>query len=116
MRVVLHLEELFDRLPVYHVAVGYQYGPLKKRFDFHPKTKIPIKFNGKKKKVIELGKSSKPFHEILLFEKSLDKKYLLNKNDCRHYSKQLIDFTQTDIDIDFDVRNLVTLINLFYFK
>ena len=112
MKVVLHIEQLIGKLPVYHVALGYQDGSFEKRYDFHPKN-CPKNLKGRGKKQIFLGNTKKQLHQIEQFESNLNKEYFLMKNDCRHYTKQLIEYT--DLNIDFDITNLLTLIHLFYF-
>lgn len=109
METQLHIERIIRGLPIYHVGVTYKLGPLKKRFDFHPK-RMQFGIQGTRK-TINLGKSKRNALEILNFEKTIhDKNYFLLVNDCRHYTKRLLEFS---LDDPLDVINLFTLHNLF---
>jgi len=91
MKVVLHVEEIFPRVPIYHVAVGYKWGPFYKRYDFHPKV-FQVPTRGRKKSV-SLGNSRKDPLSIAVHELGVNKTYFLGINDCRHYSQDLLDYT-----------------------
>tara|TARA_B100001094_G_C18183072_1_gene802076 strand:- start:682 stop:1104 length:423 start_codon:yes stop_codon:yes gene_type:complete len=113
MKVVLHLEQLLGKLPVFHVAIGYQDGSTEKRYDFHPK-QCGKNLKSKGKKTVILGTTNKNFSQIETFEKKINKNYFLLKNDCRHYTKQLLNYSQDEVS--FDVTNFFTLIYLYYFS
>jgi hypothetical protein len=107
MEVLLHVEQIFKRIPIYHVGVGYKIGPLRTRFDFHPKERFAVAITGRRK-VISLGKTKKNLPQILNYEKKLNKNYFLFFNDCRHYSNQILEFT----DPEMVASNVVNPLNL----
>lgn len=92
MHVQLHVEQIFKKVPIYHVAVGYKVGPLSARFDFHPKERFAISVSGNRR-VVSLGKTDKNIMQVLSYEQSMNKNYFLFLNDCRHYSNSLIDYS-----------------------
>lgn len=92
MEVVLHIEQIFKKIPIYHVAVGYKVGPLKTRFDFHPKERFAISVTGNRR-VHKLGKTKKNIIQVLAHENKMNKNYFLFFNDCRHYSNNLMEFS-----------------------
>ena len=57
METQLHIERIVKGLPIYHVGVTYKVGPLKKRYDFHPK-RFQIGIQGVRK-TINIGKTKK---------------------------------------------------------
>lgn len=105
MNILLHVEEIIPYIPVYHVAVGYRFGPFHKRFDFHPKSRFGVPVRGRKK-VVKLGKSNKNICKVLKFQSKLDKNYVLGFNDCRHFSQKLIDYSY---DNNLDIINITNL-------
>ena len=108
MNVTLHVEQIFRRLPIYHVGVTYSYGPFKKRYDFHPRrTRVGI--NGKRKD-FHIGKTKRNPIEILLHEQGMNKDYFLFAHDCRHYTRELLEYS---MDNDIDVVNVLSLHNLY---
>jgi hypothetical protein len=92
MHVQLHVEQIFKKVPIYHVAVGYKVGPLSARFDFHPKERLTISVTGNRR-VVSLGKTNKNIMQVLNHEQSVNKNYFLFINDCRHYSNNLIKYS-----------------------
>lgn len=100
MNVLLHVEEIFPRIPIYHVAVGYEWGPLRKRFDYHPQKGWDIPVMGRTRSV-RLGKTRKNLFEIYNFQKKLrDKRYILGFRDCRHYTQELLNYSQCPEKLD----------------
>ncbi len=109
-KVLLHIEEIFPRLPVYHVGVGYNVGPFRTRYDFQPDRGWAVPIHGTKKKIY-LGKSKKNIFEVYNFQKKLKKqKYFLGFQDCRHFSQNLLDFSYKE---PVDVVNPLGLYLLF---
>ena len=108
MNVTLHVEQIFKRLPIYHVGITYSYGPFKKRYDFHPR-RASVGIHGKRKD-INIGKSNKNIAQVVMHEKTMSKDYFLFTHDCRHYAKELLDYST---DIDIDVVNVLSLHNMF---
>jgi hypothetical protein len=104
MKVFIHVEEIFPRVPVYHVGVGYKWGPFKKRYDYQPDKGWVVPVTGRKE-TIEIGKSTKNIFEINRFQKELqEQKYFLGFRDCRHFSQDLIQYS---------CDNYVNVINMF---
>ena len=107
--VILRVEKIFKKIPIYHVGLTYKCGPLTiKNIDFHPRTR------GKnvvgERKQIHIGNSNKSIFDILIFEHAMNKDYFLLFNDCRHYSQELLDFS---IEEKYDVVNMFYLHRLF---
>ena len=73
MKVFIHVEEIFPRVPVYHVGVSYKWGPIKFRYDYQPEKGWNIPVMGRTKKV-ELGKSKKIFFKFTVFKKNFKNK------------------------------------------
>ena len=110
MKVFIHVEEIFPRVPVYHVGVGYKWGPIKFRYDYHPKKGWNIPGMGRKNEIV-IGKSKKNIFEVYSFQKKLqEQKYFLGFRDCRHFSQKLLDFSYTE---DYNVINMFNLHELF---
>jgi len=110
MKVFIHIEEIFPRVPLYHVGVGYKWGPIKFRHDFHPEQGWGVRARGRMRKV-ELGKSKKNIFEVYSFQKKLqEQKYFLGFRDCRHFSQELLDFSYVE---DYNVINVFNLHELF---
>lgn len=108
--IKIHIEEIFPRLPVYHVGVGYNVGPFRTRFDFHPHIPWSFPVQGTRKS-LTLGKSKKNIFEVYNFQKKLKKqKYFLGFQDCRHFSQNLLDFSYKE---PIDVVNPLNLYMLF---
>uniref|UniRef100_A0A6C0F7L3 PPPDE domain-containing protein n=1 Tax=viral metagenome TaxID=1070528 RepID=A0A6C0F7L3_9ZZZZ len=108
MHVLLHIEKIFKFLPIYHVGVTYQYGPFKRRFDFHPK-RLNIPIQGQRK-TLNLGRSKRNPLQILHHEKQIKKNYFLTQNDCRHYTDDLLNYS---LDSPPDVINLSSLHSIY---
>lgn len=108
MEVILHVEQIFSRLPIYHVGVTYKCGFVSKRYDFHPK-RYAIGIRGKRKS-IKVGRCNKTPFDIINYEQSLNKHYVLLFNDCRHYTKQMIDYSCSE---HINTTNLLSLHQLF---
>lgn len=94
MKTILHVEQIFNNIPIYHVAVTYKLGPFARRFDFHPK-RCRISVSGKRHSIPIAQTYRNPF-EIALHEKSLNKQYILLFNDCRHYTQEMLRFSLVD--------------------
>jgi len=113
--VHLHLEKFNDQLNLYHIGISFKNEDTVLRYDYRPfcdptkceyKTLISstsvspvlnseLRFVDKlyrfyipenvPNKTIYWGQTSKTLDEVIQFEKTLQKKYILGINDCRHY-------------------------------
>lgn len=102
MKILLHIEQLLNPLPVYHVAV--QCG--QKRYDFHPRNvNIPRFLVSRMKrcprKIIHIGNTDKTINEIDNFVNlHCNKDYMFPVYDCRHYTQSVIMYvTNKDINL-----------------
>ena len=107
-KVYLHLEKFNERYNLLHVGISFDNNFQKIRYDYRafkkdddyssiqspesldifPTMYIPTDINDYsdiEKRSIYWGTCYKSFHEIIEFEKSLHKRYLLGIYDCRHY-------------------------------
>jgi hypothetical protein len=107
--IVLRVEKIFTKLPIYHVGLSYKCGPLViKNVDFHPKFN-GIRVKGEKRQ-IHLGNTHKNIIDILLFEQTMNKDYFLLFHDCRHYTKELLEYSTNK---PYDLTNLFYLHSVF---
>ena len=60
MKVVIHVEQIIPRIPVYHVGVGYRWGPLQMRYDYQPEKGWGLPVIGPRREIV-LGKSKKKY-------------------------------------------------------
>lgn len=98
--VYLHIEKLIEPLPLYHIGMKFQYKRKSVRYDFgHSKNPIKL-INTKSDKInhtIYLDKSKKTIDEVIEYEYKINRNYILGLNDCRHYTRNLAEWT-TGID------------------
>lgn len=110
--VNLHLEKFNDQLNLYHIGISFKNEDILLRYDYRPfceptkceyKTSSTIISAPNKElqfvdklyrfyipenvpnKTIYWGQTTKTLDEVIQFEKTLQKKYILGINDCRHY-------------------------------
>jgi len=110
--VHLHLEKFNNDLNLYHIGISFKNEDTMLRYDYRPfcdptkceyKTSSTIVSAPNKElrfvdklyrfyipenvpnKTIYWGKTSKTLDEVVEFEKTLQKNYILGINDCRHY-------------------------------
>lgn len=108
MNVTVHVEQIFKHMPIYHVGVTYSCGPFRKRYDFHPK-RFRIGIDGNRRQ-IHIGKTTRSPVDILLHERRMNKDYFLFARDCRHYTRDLIQYST---DSTLDVVNILSLHHLY---
>ena len=112
-QVHLHLEKFNNELNLYHIGISFKNEDILLRYDYRPfceptkceyKTLISstsvsstseLRFVDKlyrfyipenvPNKTIYWGQTTKTLDEVIQFEKTLQKKYILGINDCRHY-------------------------------
>ena len=107
-KVYLHLEKFNERYNLLHVGISFDNNIRKIRYDYRafkndqnyltddmsgaldifPTMYIPQdidEYANIEKRKIYWGTTNKTIHEIILFEKSLRKRYILGIYDCRHY-------------------------------
>jgi len=110
--VHLHLEKFNNDLNLYHIGISFKNEDTVLRYDYRPfcdpakceyKTSFTIVNAANKElrfvdklyrfyipenvpnKTIYWGETSKTLDEVVQFEKTLQKNYILGINDCRHY-------------------------------
>ena len=107
-KVYLHLEKFNEKYNLLHVGISFDDDIRKIRYDYRafkndndylttnkndnleifPTMYIPPdidKYSNIEKRTIYWGTCNKSMHEIILFEKSLHRRYILGIFDCRHY-------------------------------
>ena len=111
-QVHLHLEKFNNDFNLYHIGISFKNEDTILRYDYRPfcdptkceyKTSSTIISSPNKElqfvdklyrfyipenvpnKTIYWGQTSKTLDEVVEFEKTLQKKYILGINDCRHY-------------------------------
>jgi len=111
-QVHLHLEKFNNDLNLYHIGISFKNEDTMLRYDYRPfcdpakceyKTSSTIVSAPNKElrfvdklyrfyipenvpnKTIYWGETSKTLDEVVQFEKTLQKNYILGINDCRHY-------------------------------
>lgn len=111
-QVHLHLEKFNNDFNLYHIGISFKNEDTMLRYDYRPfcdptkceyKTSYTIISSPNKElqfvdklyrfyipenvpnKTIYWGQTSKTLDEVVEFEKTLQKKYILGINDCRHY-------------------------------
>lgn len=107
-KVYLHLEKFNERYNLLHVGISFDDNHRKIRYDYRafkndedystietqenidlfPNMYIPTDINDYsdiEKRTIYWGTCYKSFHEIIDFEKTLHRRYILGLYDCRHY-------------------------------
>lgn len=99
-KVFLNIDKIYPNLPLYHVAPVIN----KKAFHFTPQFTQIEKTN--QANSIFIGYTNKSLDDIKFFEEQLNHEYILFFNDCRHYTKSIIDYSLPENDLDIH--------NLFY--
>ena len=120
-RVNIHLEKFNEQYNLLHIGISfdnrfkvirYDYRPFNDNNDYDttnidrrnfaiifPNVYIPEDINipeEMEKKTIHWGNTNKTFNEIIAFEKTLHKKYILGINDCRHYVSKFTEWALED--------------------
>lgn len=96
--VTIHLEKFNRRFNLLHIGISFDDSKRKVRFDYrsyynnyntydynHSSFDFINPMIQTSEKNIVWGTTNKTIEEILEFEKSLHKRYILGFNDCRHY-------------------------------
>ena len=108
----LHIEQIFPLLPIYHVAVSFKAGPFRKRYDFHPaRRKIDNKTKPARTHSIKLGTPKVSPWKLRSLDRGIDTNYMLFINDCRHFTKAVIDRSKCGMYID--ITNMFVLHHIF---
>lgn len=94
-KVYIHIEQLVARTNIYHIGISFRSIASNIRFDI-----VGIHINNfrffssdKKTKNLFWGYSSKTLNEIVEYESKLEYRYILGIYDCRHYVKNLTEWT-----------------------
>lgn len=95
IKVYIHLEQLFAYTNIYHIGITYKTIYYKVRFDIgtFERYNIALFKNKRKVKKIFWGYSNKTFNEILNYENNMKYKYRLGIYDCRHYVRDLTNWS-----------------------
>lgn len=97
-KVYLHIERITPILPIYHVGISFKNFYTTVRYDVGQVNKInflrllPIKIKQEKYDIF-WGYTDKSLKDIMIYEESLTDKYILGINDCRHYTRNLANWT-----------------------
>lgn len=97
-KVYLHIERITPILPIYHVGISFKNFYTTIRYDVGQVNKISLlsrlPFNIKQEShAIFWGYTDKSIKEIIAYENTLTDKYILGINDCRHYTRNLANWT-----------------------
>lgn len=113
-KVYIHVEKLFPIIPIYHIGITFTNFRRTIRYDVGQAHKIRlltpiIKITDSQ--TIFWGYSNKTIKEIINYEKSINHKYILGINDCRHYTRKLaIWSTNRSIPI-WKIKSIINKIN-----
>tara|TARA_B100001093_G_scaffold451984_1_gene459771 strand:+ start:1646 stop:2161 length:516 start_codon:yes stop_codon:yes gene_type:complete len=121
--VILHLEKFNERYNLLHIGISFKNNFKTIRYDYrpfcdaagctyettdinrldpreiYPTTTLldTLDIDDNMEKInIYWGESDKTFNEIIKFEKTLHKKYILGVNDCRHYVSKFTEWALLD--------------------
>lgn len=94
-KVYLHLEQLFYKTNIYHIGISFHNIFNNVRYDIglFDTTDLGILNKNRKEKTIFWDYSNKTLSSIIEYEHSLEYKYVLGVYDCRHYVRNLSDWT-----------------------
>ena len=117
-KIYVHLEKFNEKYNLIHIAVSFTENTKTIRCDFSPYNKQTINYINlnsynyleniyprilniiKKEKIEDIksvklfwGFTNKTIDEIIMYEKIINKCYILGINDCRHYSHKLTKWT-----------------------
>ena len=97
-KVYLHIERITPILPIYHVGISFKNFYTTIRYDVGQVNKISLlrrlPFNIKQEThTIFWGYTDKSIRDIITYENTLTDKYILGINDCRHYTRNLANWT-----------------------
>ena len=78
-------------LNTFYIQLLNRQYPFRQNPEIYPSRLVDYDRSGEKFETIDIywGISNKTLKEIIEFEKTLNKKYVLGFNDCRHYSRSL---------------------------
>ena len=90
-KVYIHLEQLFYKSNIYHIGISFHNIFNNVRYDIglFENVDIGILNKDKKQKTIFWDYSNKSLSSIMEYEASLNYKYVLGIYDCRHYVRNL---------------------------
>ena len=90
-KVYLHLEQLFYKTNIYHVGISFHNIFNNVRYDIglFDISNLNILTKNRKEKTIFWDYSNKTLYSIIEYEKTLSYKYILGVYDCRHYVRNL---------------------------
>jgi hypothetical protein len=92
INVNIHLRKIIACTNIYHIGVSFSKHPCYLRFDFHSSlidNKIIQLSINELETTINWGYTNKTFNEIIEFEESINKYYIIGLYDCRHYTQQI---------------------------
>jgi len=94
-KVYLHLEQLFYKTNIYHIGISFHNIFNNVRYDIglFDTAELGILNKNRKEKTIFWDYSNKSLSSIIEYESSLEYKYVLGIYDCRHYVRNLSDWT-----------------------
>lgn len=94
-KVYLHLEQLIYKTNIYHVGISFHniFNNIRYDIGLFDATEFGILNKNRKDKTIFWDYSNKTLYSIIEYERSLEYKYVLGVYDCRHYVRNLSDWT-----------------------
>jgi hypothetical protein len=94
-KVYLHLEQLFYKTNLYHIGISFHnsYNNVKFDIGLFDTGDLGILNKNREEKTIFWDYSNKSLPEIIEYESSLNYKYILGVYDCRHYVRNLSNWT-----------------------
>jgi len=94
-KVYLHLEQLFYKTNIYHIGISFHNIFNNVRYDIglFDAADLGILNKNREEKTIFWDYSNKTLSSIIDYERSLEYKYVLGVYDCRHYVRNLSDWT-----------------------
>jgi hypothetical protein len=98
IKVYIHLEQLFSNTNIYHIGITFKSIFYKVRFDIGTFERFNfniLKTNRKTKKIF-WGYTNKTLDNIIEYEKNMEYKYFLGVYDCRHYVRNLTEWSCYD--------------------
>ena len=88
-KVYIHIEQLFARTNIYHIAVSFRSITDKIRYDLVGINIDNLRTNDQEFITLFWGYSNKTIDEIVEYENSMEYRYILGIYDCRHYVRNL---------------------------
>ena len=113
-QVYLHIERIAPIFPIYHIGITFTSLDSCIRYDIGNKNKFIFTRRKKnsyrkidEKYTIFWGYSNKTIPEIIEYEKTLNTRYLLGFNDCRHYTRRLALYTTYKASPIWNITDLI---------